>query len=179
MEDLSLHILDIVENSVSAGAKNVEIVVSENRPRDLLRIEISDDGKGMNPAAVAHATDPFYTTRTTRKVGLGLALLEEAAKMANGSMDIHSVPGIGTKVIAIFQHSNIDRKPLGDMAATIVMLVAGSPDVEFTYRYEHDGYTFTFQTKEIRAQLRGLEMNSPDTLSFIREYITEHTVSLS
>ncbi|MEK6755554.1 MAG: ATP-binding protein [Bacteroidota bacterium] len=179
MEDLSLHILDIVENSINAGAKNVEIVIQENHLKDVLRIEITDDGRGMMPGAVEKVTDPFYTTRTTRKVGLGLALLDEATKAANGRLDIHSVPCFGTKVIASFQLSNIDRKPLGDMAATIVMLVAGNPDVNFRYCYEHDGQEFTFDTNEVRKRLQGLDLNSPDALTFIREYIRENTESLS
>jgi len=179
MEDLSLHILDIAENSISVGAKNIEIVIVEDISKDIMTLEINDDGKGMTPDVVKAVINPFYTTRTTRKVGLGLAFLDEAAKTANGRVEIQSSPAVGTKVKATFQISHIDRKPLGDMAATITMLVAGNPGINFTYRYEHDGQTFAFDTKEIKARLHGLDLNCPDTLMFIRDYITEHTASCS
>lgn len=158
---------------------NVEIVVREDRATDVLAIEIADDGKGMSAEDAEKAADPFFTTRTTRRIGLGLALLDEAARMTNGRLEVRSAPGSGTRITATFQLSNIDRKPLGDMAATVVMLVAGNPDINFIYRYEHDGQTFIFDTKEIRSRLHGLDMHSPEALTFIREYITEHTESLS
>ena len=130
MEDLSLHILDVAENAITAGAENISIVVQDDVARDLLTIEITDDGKGMGEDALEKASDPFYTTRTTRKVGLGLALLKEAAAMANGQVDIRSAPNRGTTVRATFQLSHIDRKPLGKMADTITALLA-------TRRHQH------------------------------------------
>jgi len=179
MEDLSLHVLDIAENSINAGARNIGIIVREDVSRDLLVLEVTDNGRGMSIENAEKASDPFYTTRTTRKVGLGLALLDQAARMANGTLEVRSVPGSGTSVTATFQLSHIDMKPLGDMPATIVVLVAGNPDVHFTYHVEHDGRSFTFDTNEIKGRLLGMDLNSPKTLTFIREYITEQTESLS
>ena len=179
MEDLSLHILDIVENSINAGARNVVIIVREDRVKDQMEIEITDDGKGMSAEVIVKATDPFYTTRTTRRIGLGLALFQEAARIANGRMDIRSSPESGTTIAATFQLTNIDSKPLGDMAATLVTLIAGNPEVNFTYRHERDGETLLVDTKDLRARLQGVSMNSPDILAFIRTYIAELSDTLS
>jgi anti-sigma regulatory factor (Ser/Thr protein kinase) len=179
MEDLSLHILDIAENSVNAGAQNINISILEDTSQDMLRIQISDDGRGMEAAVAGQVADPFYTTRTTRRVGLGLAFLNEAARATNGSMDVHSTPGKGTTVTATFQLGHIDCKPLGDIAATIVMLVAGNPDVRFVYHRERDGHSFVLDTGELKMKYPGLNLNAPESLTFIREYIAEQSESFS
>jgi anti-sigma regulatory factor (Ser/Thr protein kinase) len=179
VEDLSLHILDIAENSINAGARRIEITVREDVVQDMLTITLADDGEGMNADVLQKVTDPFYTTRTTRRVGLGLSLLSEAAKACNGTMNVQSTPEIGTTVTATFQLSHIDRKPLGDIATTIVMLVAGNPEVDLKYHYERDGQVFTFDTQELKEHYPDLDVNAPSTLTFIQEYITEHTKSLS
>jgi anti-sigma regulatory factor (Ser/Thr protein kinase) len=178
MEDLSLHILDIAENSLAAGAKNIGITIKEDTSGDLLTIEISDDGKGMEPETAERAADPFYTTRTTRKVGLGLALLDEAARMANGEMDIESLPGRGTKVRARFQLSHVDRKPIGNMAETLTALVASRTDVDLTYVHEKDDSRFAFDTKDIRECFGELPINSAEVLTFIRKYLSQEEKSL-
>jgi anti-sigma regulatory factor (Ser/Thr protein kinase) len=178
MEDLSLHILDIAENSLAAGAKNIGITIKEDTSSDLLTIEISDDGKGMEPETAERAADPFYTTRTTRKVGLGLALLDEAARMASGQMDIESLPGRGTKVRARFQLSHVDRKPIGNMAETLTALVASRTDVDLTYLHEKDDGRFAFNTKDIRECFGELPINSAEVLTFIRKYLTQEEKSL-
>lgn len=135
MEDLSLHVLDIVENAVAAGARKVDIRISEDERQDLLTIAIADDGKGMDPEALKKATDPFFTTKKTGRVGLGLALLSQASKEADGQLEISSKVQGGTTVKATFRRSHIDRKPLGDMAQTLASLVAGHPEVRFIYAY--------------------------------------------
>jgi anti-sigma regulatory factor (Ser/Thr protein kinase) len=152
MEELSLHILDIAENSIAAGAGRVEIRVREDRQADRLWIEIADDGRGMSETARKTATDPFYTTRTTRRVGLGLALLEQAAQAACGELQLESRPGAGTRVTAVFQRSHVDRQPLGDMAGTLLTLVVGNPQVEFVYSHEVDGSEVTFDTAEMEGR---------------------------
>jgi anti-sigma regulatory factor (Ser/Thr protein kinase) len=179
MEDLSLHILDIAENSIAAGARNLGIVVRENLGEDLLRIEIADDGTGMSPEVAAKAADPFFTTRTTRRFGLGLALLREAAVTANGAMEIHSVPGCGTTITATFQLSHIDRKPLGRMAETIIALIASSAGVDVVYTHSRDGKTIVLDTKEIRTQLAGIALNSVEALSIIREHLIQEEDTLA
>jgi len=148
MEDLSLHILDIVENSIAASASRVEIRVEEDRASDLLTIEITDDGKGMDEEALRNALDPFFTTRTTRKVGLGLPLLGQAARDTGGDIQISSRPGEGTTVRASFRLSHPDCKPMGDIAQTIRTLVAGHPQVDFIYEHKEGESTYRFDTRE-------------------------------
>jgi anti-sigma regulatory factor (Ser/Thr protein kinase) len=179
MEDLSLHILDIAENSIAAGARNLGIIVREDHSEDLLRVEITDDGKGMSPEVAEKAADPFSTTRTTRRVGLGLALLHEAAVTANGAMEIHSVLGRGTTITATFQLSHIDRKPLGRMAETIMALIASSAGVDILYTHSRDGKTVVLDTKEIRRQLAGIALNSVEALSVIREHLIQEEDTLA
>jgi anti-sigma regulatory factor (Ser/Thr protein kinase) len=179
MEDLSLHILDVAENAITAGAENISIVVQEDVARDLLTIEITDDGKGMGEDALEKASDPFYTTRTTRKVGLGLALLKEAAAMANGQVDIRSAPNRGTTVRATFQLSHIDRKPLGKMADTITALLATRSDINISYRHEREGGILQFDTKELKRRLDGLPLNTVRTLSFLNKYLNQEEDNLS
>ena len=179
MEDLSLHILDIAENSITAGAKNIEIKVLEDTKKDIIRIEIIDDGKGMTEEQIQKVTDPFFTSRTTRKVGLGLSLLNQAAKMANGTMNIKSTVGKGTDVNATFQLGHIDRQPLGNIAETIITLIAGYPETNIKYMHQRDDQKFVFDTVEIKDRLQGIAINSTSALIFIKKYITENTESFS
>jgi anti-sigma regulatory factor (Ser/Thr protein kinase) len=169
MEDLSLHVLDIAENSIAAGATQVEIRVKESRRLDLLSIEIIDDGRGMSEDVLEKAMDPFFTTRTTRRVGLGLSLFEQAAKRAGGEFKIASSPGAGTKVTGVFQYSHVDRQPLGDMDQTLLSLVVTNPQVEFTYFYQTDDSKVAFSTREIRAQLGNIAISSPQGISAVRK----------
>jgi len=179
MEDLSLHILDIAENSINAGASTIGIFIREDSARNVLTVEITDDGKGMDPSAVKSATDPFYTSRTTRRVGLGLPLLAEAARAAHGHMDIQSTPGMGTRIAATFELDHIDRKPIGNMAETITTLLAGQPEIDVTYRHERDGVSVSFSTREIRQRLGSLPVNSAQVLNFIKDYLDQEENSLS
>ena len=169
MEDLSLHVLDIAENSIAAGAKHVEIRVQENHRKDLLSIEITDDGCGMRGDMLQKATDPFFTTRTTRRVGLGLSLFEQAAKAAGGEFKIVSSPGVGTKVTGVFQYSHVDRQPLGDMEQTLLALIVGNPQIELTYLHQNDDSQVSFSTGEIQAQLGDMPINSPQGISAVRK----------
>ncbi len=171
MEDLSLHILDIAENSITAGARNIDISVREDGKGDLLVIEIRDDGAGIGNEDVGRVTDPFYTTRSTRLVGLGLPLLDEAAKAANGSLKVASVAGRGTTVTATFQLSHIDRKPIGKMPDTIMALVAARPDIEISYRHDCDGDSISFCTRDFKRQFGDEPMNSAGILNAIRRHL--------
>jgi anti-sigma regulatory factor (Ser/Thr protein kinase) len=168
MEDLSLHVLDIAENSIAAGARHVEIRVIESQQEDRLSIEIIDDGRGMSEDMLQKATDPFFTTRTTRRVGLGLSLFEQAAKRAGGEFKIASSPGAGTKVTGVFQYSHVDRQPLGNMNETLLALVVGNPQIEFTYLHQSDDSQVAFTTKEIKAQLGDIPIGSPQGISAVR-----------
>lgn len=150
MEDLSLHILDIVENSIRACAKKIEIKIIEDKKRDLLNIEIIDDGEGMDRKTLRNVLDPFFTTRNTRRVGLGLPLLAQSAEESGGSIKIKSKPGKGTKVKAIFGYSHIDRRPLGDIYKSLKVLVAANPDINFIYEYRKDDVSNHLDTKGIK-----------------------------
>jgi signal transduction histidine kinase len=125
MREIVLHLLDLAENSVSAGAHVITISVVEDLPADRLTARIEDDGRGMDAETVRKVTDPFFTSRTTRKVGLGIPLLKEAAEACNGSLEIRSKPGAGTQIEASFQHSHIDRMPLGNLATVFLELLVG------------------------------------------------------
>ena len=149
MEDLSLHILDIVENSIRAGAKTVEIRISEDLKRDVLEIEIRDDGRGMDASTVEKAADPFFTTKSVRKVGLGLSLFEAAARRAEGEFCLSSRPGEGTTVGATFQHSHIDRQPLSDMGKTLMILMIANPEVHFRFLHRKDGHEYQVDSKQL------------------------------
>lgn len=173
MEDLSLHVLDIAENSIEAQATQVEIRIEENWTEDRLVLEVIDNGRGMDEEMVKKATDPFVTTRTTRRVGLGLPLLAEAARQACGRLDIQSAPGKGTRVRASFQLSHIDLKPIGDMAQTLITLIVGHPEVDVLYSHLVDRKEFRFDTREIKAQLEGIPIHAPEVLQIIRNKIKE------
>jgi len=152
MEDLSLHILDIVENSIAAMARRIEIRIDEDMAKDLLTIEIKDDGKGMDEQTLKKALDPFFTTRTTRRVGLGLSLLAQAAKDSEGTFDLSSRPGEGTTVNATFRLSHPDCKPMGDIGQTMQVLVISHPEIDFLYEHKSDNSTYRFDTREISRE---------------------------
>jgi signal transduction histidine kinase len=148
MEDLSLHILDIAENSISGSAKRIEIRIEEDPGSDMLTIEIKDDGKGMDEQTLQKALDPFFTTRTTRRVGLGLPLLAQAARQTDGKIELDSKPGHGTTVKATFSLSHLDRQPMGDIQETIRTLVAGHPEIDFLYEHKTNDSIYRFDTRE-------------------------------
>ena len=148
MKDLSLHILDVVENSIRAEARLVEISVDEDVARDLLTLHIADDGKGMEPDIERRATDPFFTTKSGRRFGMGLALLAQATRDAEGEFEISSEAGHGTRIRAVFRYGHPDRRPLGDMVATLETLVVGNAGVDFVYEHKSDGEITRFDTRE-------------------------------
>ncbi len=169
MEDLSLHILDIVENSVAARADKIEIRITEDKEKDLLSVEVIDNGIGMDNEMVKKALDPFYTTRTVRRFGFGLPLLSEAAKAANGKLSIESKKGKGTRIKAYFQYSHIDRQPLGDIAKTIITLVIGNPEIDLIYVHKKNSHKYSFDTRKIKQRLKETPINSPGGMRMIRE----------
>jgi len=177
MEDLSLHILDIVENSVAARADKIEIRISENKTTDLLTVEVIDNGIGMDKETQKKALDPFYTTRTVRRFGLGLPLLSEAAKAANGHLSIKSKKGEGTQIKADFQYSHIDRKPLGDMSQTIITLVMGNPEIDLIYVHKRNNHKYSLDTRKIKAKLKEVPINSLAGIRMIREELKKDTGS--
>lgn len=173
MLELSLHILDIVENSTRAGAGLVRISIDEDLAADRFWIEITDNGPGMDEETRKKAVDPFYTTRTVRRVGLGLPLFRQAAQAANGSFSIRCGAGGGTTVSAEFQWSHIDRQPLGDMASTLGTLIAGNPGIDFVYTHRKNGATYTIDTRDLRKEIGDVPLDHPEVLRIIGEDIRE------
>jgi len=169
MKDLSLHILDIVENSVAARADKIEIRISEDKKKDLLSVEVIDNGIGMDKETQRKSIDPFYTTKTVRRFGFGLSLLQEAAKAANGHFSIQSEKGEGTRIKADFQYSHIDRKPLGDIGQTIITLVIGNPEIDLVYVHKKNSHKYSLDTRKIKVQLKEAPINSPAGIRMIRE----------
>ncbi len=169
MEDLSLHILDIAENSVAANANRIEIRISEDIKKDFLSIEVIDNGVGMDKEILEKALDPFYTSKTVRRFGFGLSFLSEAAKAANGRLSIKSKKGKGTRIRADFQHSHIDRQPLGDIGQTILTLIIGNPEIDFIFVHKKADHVYRLDTRKIKTQLNETPINSPAGIRMIRE----------
>ena len=174
MQDFSLHILDLMENSINAQAKRIELKIDEDEKKDLLTIEISDDGTGMSEEMVAKVLDPFVTTRTTRKVGLGLSLFSQAAKECDGNATIHSELGKGTQLKGTFQLSHIDLKPWGSMVETILTLVIGNPEIDFFYQHRKGDFEYTLDSAEIKQELEGVPLSNPNVVGLLRKDLKEN-----
>ncbi len=178
MRELALHILDIVENSLNAGATKIRIEIKE-LPRDNeLRIVVEDNGRGLEEEEIRKALDPFYTTRSTRRVGLGLSLFNETCKRCEGNLEINSVPGRGSRVEAMLKLDHIDLPPLGDMASTIVTLIGGNPGIDFTYCHCVDSNEFELDTAELKKDLGEEGVSDPRTLKYLKEKIREALSSI-
>lgn len=173
MQELSMNILDIAENSVSAGASLIEITLSQNTARHLQKLTIRDNGKGMPPEMVQKVTDPFTTSRTTRKVGLGLPFLKMAAEQTGGAMSIESTPGVGTTVTASFTLGHIDLMPLGDIGGSISVLCQANPNLDVVFAFSQNSAHFTFDTREARAILGDVPLNEPAVAVFIKDHVNE------
>lgn len=173
MKELSLNILDITENSVKAGATLTEISITESGNK--LIISIKDDGCGMSKDIVRSVVDPFYTTRTTRKVGMGVPLFKMAAEQTGGKLEIISDTGEdhGTTVTAYFYKDHLDFTPLGDVISTVTTLIQGHPDTDFLFTHLIDDKEIRLDTRELRAVLEGVPLNTYDVLEWIRGYLEE------
>ena len=169
MQDFSLHILDIAENSIGAGAKRIEIKIVEDINKDVLTIEIKDDGKGMSEEMVNKVLDPFVTTRTTRRVGLGLSLFAQAARACNGEVHIESELNKGTRLLGTFQLSHIDLKPWGSMVDTLITLIVGNPEIDFFYQHKKDGFEYTLDTEMVKKELGEVPIFNPEVIKVLRD----------
>lgn len=173
MRDLSLHLMDIIQNSVSAGASEITIRISaESCPGELL-MSVADNGAGMDEELAGRVTDPFATTRTTRKVGLGIPLLEASAGRASGRLTVSSVKDRGTLLEAVFKIAHIDRLPLGSLGETMMSVISANPEIDFQLDLESRRGNFRFDTREVRGQLGEVPINTYEVLAWIMEYITE------
>lgn len=178
MKELSLHILDIAQNSIVAGAKKIEITIVEDTKSDLLSIELTDDGSGMKPEVLASVFDPYTTSRTTRKVGLGLPLLNDACRSTGGKLSIESELGKGTKVMGTLGLTHIDRQPLGDIAGVVVILVIANPQLRFIYSHSKNGNQYSLDTDEVKEILEGMPIDTPGVGKMLKEMICSNLEEL-
>ena len=175
MRELSLNVLDIAQNSISADAPLIEIEVLENTEKKELLIGIYDNGKGMTPEQVENVKDPFFTPRTTRKVGMGIPLFKLAAEQTGGSLKIESEKGKGTKTSAVFKTDSIDFTPLGDVTSTITILISMNTDRDFIYTRRLDGESFELSTVQLKEILEGVPLSEPEVVGWMKDYINEQT----
>lgn len=173
MEELSLHILDVCQNSLKADASLIQILVNENTQTNTLTIQIIDDGHGMNEATITQVSDPFFTTRKTRKVGLGISLFKMAAEACNGDLKIESKERFGTKITAIFDLDHIDRAPLGDIEDTLVILALNEEHTDIYYQHRFNEHEFEFDTRKIKAILEDTPFTAKGVTQWMKEYIKE------
>lgn len=173
MRDLSLHLMDIIQNSIEAKAKRIYIEIAADKDEDEMKILVEDNGIGMDKWMVEKVTDPFTTSRTSRKVGLGIPLFKASTEMTGGSFKIESEKGKGTRVIATLKISHIDRLPLGDISETIVNVIAAYPEIDIELKLNNTRSQNIFKLSEIKEHLRGIPVNEVKVLEWIREYINE------
>lgn len=179
MKEISMHILDIAMNSVKAMATLIEIEVDDSVEKNCLRIIIKDNGTGMSKDMLTKVTDPFFTTRTTRRVGLGLPMLKESCERCNGKLTIDSQLGGGTRVECFFERNNIDRAPMGNMGETIMTIINSLHDCELIYIHSTDRGMFSLSTKEVKNILDEGQISDSSVLLWIKEYINENIRELS
>lgn len=179
MTTLALHILDIVQNSIRAGASEIRIRIIESKASDNLDIIIEDNGSGISGEMIDKVTDPFTTSRTTRKTGLGLPLLKQHSRMTGGDLELKSKPGAGTIVKATFKHSHIDRQPIGDMAGVLIILIASNPEIDFLYTHRTDSGEYTFSTSNTKEYLETESLGDYALLKEIGEMIKENLSDIS
>ena len=175
MRELSLNVLDIAQNSVAAGSSLVTVEAIENTAKHELTLCVADNGKGMTKEQLEAVRDPFFTTRTTRKVGLGVPLFKMAAEMTGGALTIESELGKGTTVTAVFKTNHVDFTPLGDMTSTIVALITMNTHIDFVYHFKKDKYEFSLDTRKLKEILGDVSLSEPSIAQWLTEYINENT----
>jgi anti-sigma regulatory factor (Ser/Thr protein kinase) len=171
MRELSLHILDIARNSIEAGATALQVTVVEQQQADTLELIVRDNGRGMDPATAQRAADPFYTTRDTRKVGLGLSLLKATCERCGGALEIQSAPGAGTEVRGTMRLAHLDRPPLGDMGKVIQALACEAGRTTLRYRHQADAKRFEIDTVQLQRELGDVPVTDPRVLCWLAEYV--------
>ncbi|MDM8001478.1 MAG: ATP-binding protein [Bacteroidota bacterium] len=178
MKEIALHIMDIAQNSVRAGASEIRITLSESVASDSLTLTVSDNGMGMDAETRSRAVDPWFTSRTTRKVGMGLPLLEMNASLSGGGLTIESAPGQGTTVTASFVYSHVDRPPLGDVSGTVALLILSNPGINIVYTHLSDGTEWSISTDEIINELGADAVTDLTIVRALREIINENVAEV-
>jgi len=173
VEDLCFHLVDLVQNSVAAGARTVRVRVSESAASDSVTLEVADDGRGMDRRTLLKVQDPFFTTKGFKKVGLGIPLLKATAQLCQGNFRIASRPGQGTKVRARLQRGHVDCPPLGNLEETLLTLLVSMDRVDLRFTYRSDQGEFVLASDEIRLQVGGMHFSHPEIYRFLKGYIHE------
>lgn len=178
LPEISLNILDIAQNSIRANASLIQISVAQDTVAKTLSVTIQDDGCGMTEQQVQQVIDPFYTTRTTRKIGLGVPFFRSEALMTGGTFSITSTPGVGTTTTAVFHTDHIDCMPIGDLNSTILILITMNETIDFLYAYSNQNKSFSLDTRELRQILNDIPFSTPDVKQFIQAYLYEHQLEV-
>ncbi|MCT4616450.1 MAG: ATP-binding protein [Marinifilaceae bacterium] len=174
MKDLSMHIMDIVQNSIRAKSSLIKIFICEDKLEDIFEIFIEDDGYGIDANDLNKVMDPFFTSRTTRKVGLGISLLKQNAELTNGYLEIKSEKNKGTKLKAVFSHKHIDRPILGDISSTVALMAGANPELDFIYKHKTNKGEYIFNTIEVKDVLGGVSISDPNIITYLKEMIQEN-----
>ena len=174
MKYLSDHILDIVNNSIRANATLIEIDITEDISNDIYSLTIKDNGDGMSQEEIQKAIDPFYTSRTYRKVGLGLPLLKQNTERTGGKFHIDSSPKNGTIIKSVFKHKNIDRPTIGNISETLIIIITGTPEIDIVYSHHINTKQFIFDTREIKKELGNISISNLEVRHFMQEMINEN-----
>jgi hypothetical protein len=178
MKELTLHILDLIQNTIEAESTVTKLEIEEDTQANSLIIRVIDNGRGMDENLQQLVIDPFTTTRTTRRIGLGLPLMDMSSKMCGGYLKIDSKLGEGTTIEAMYQHDHIDRPPMGSLVDTIKTILVGNPVLNFFYRHTVNGKKFSLSSKEIAEELGGIDFSHPEVLTWLHEYLTENITNL-
>ncbi len=174
MKELAMHVYDLMENSTAADSTLVSLTIRDSLKDNIFHFTIQDNGRGMTPEFLARVTDPYTTSRTTRKVGLGLPLIKMNTENCGGGMNITSQVGVGTRLEFWFQHNHWDRPPMGDLPGTLVLLLSAHQDIHFVITYTTDVDTFQLDTDELREALGDMSLNDIHIINYLREMITEN-----
>jgi len=178
VEDLSQHILDIAFNSLEAGATDLTITVREDTVANILAFGVLDNGRGITQNDIPKITDPFFTTKKHKRVGLGVPLLQEAVQRCGGNLEIKALPRKGTSVTAVFPHDHLDRAPLGDITGTLIALITGRQPVNLTYRHKYNNRNFLFNTRKLCIHLGAIPLQTPEVLVWLQNYLDENIANL-
>ena len=173
MDELALHILDIAYNSLRANATLIQIIIEDSQRQNKIHIEINDNGDGMDEAMLEKVIDPFYTTRTTRKVGLGIPLLKQNAELTGGYLKMQSSLHQGTSVICEFVKDHIDTPIMGNIIETMLTLIQANENIDYEFIYKTDDFDFVLNTKEMKEILGEVKMNDPEVLLWLKDYMKE------
>ncbi|MEA4969554.1 MAG: ATP-binding protein [Candidatus Pelethousia sp.] len=178
MKEISLHILDLAQNSLHAGAKNICLDIEEDTQADTFAVTLADDGCGMSESLAQAAANPFVTTRTTRRVGLGIPMFKAGCEACGGSFTLTSEEGKGTRLKGVYRHSHIDRPPLGGICDTMLLLIAGNPTIRFRYSHRRNGSGYELDTAELKEILGEVPLDTPEVTAFIKEFLINNESEL-